>query len=88
MNHGKCTSIGSSSAVSKFRRRNCAALAPFCVSVLLLEDGLERECGIRAFAGDLAGSFGRDGASEAGRWRSLGDSLEEVQEDMAPETVL
>ena len=56
--------------------------------MFVFEDVLDREYGIRAVAGDLAGSFGRDGASEVGRWRSRGGSLEEVNEDKAPESVL
>ena len=88
MNHEDCTSIGSSSVVSKFWIRNCAALAPFCGFVSVFEDVFDREYGIRAVAGDLGGSFGRDRTSVVGRWRSRGGSLEEVNEDRAPESVL
>ena len=87
MSRENCTSMGSST-VSKFSIRNCAALIPFCRFGSVVEDVLDREGGIRAVVEDLAGSFGRDGASEVGRWRSRGGSLEAVNEDRTPETLL
>lgn len=73
--------------MSRFWIRNCVALAPFCGFVSVFEDVFDREYGIRAVAGDLAGSFDRGWTSEVGRWRSRGGSLEEVNEDRTSKTV-
>lgn len=81
------TSIGSSSsAAPKFWSRNALAVPPLCVLVSVCEDGLDRERGIRAVVGGVAGSFGWDEISEEGRWRSLG-SLVGANADRAPESV-
>ncbi len=63
-------------------------MAPFCRFPSVFEDVLDWEYGIRAVAEDLPGSFGRDRASRVGRWSSRGGSLEAVNEDRTPVTVL